>query len=74
MKNKRFELLQMNLISPDTLFEVCIYMYLKHARVSKTMQAKHQSQTMKSTIPQDLIVLKKICAPFLCGPDIETLS
>ena len=34
MKNKRFELLQMNLISPDTLFEICTYMYLKNARVS----------------------------------------
>ena len=34
VKNKHFELLQMNLISPDTLFEICTYMYLKHARVS----------------------------------------
>ena len=34
VENKRFELLKMNLISPDTLFEICTYMYLKHVRVS----------------------------------------
>ena len=34
VKNTRFELLKMNLISPDTLFEISIYMYLKQVRVS----------------------------------------
>ena len=34
VENKRFELLKMNLTSPDTLFEICTYMYLKHVRVS----------------------------------------
>ena len=29
---------------------------------------------MKFTITQDFIVLQKICVPFPCGPDIETLS
>ena len=37
MKNKRFELLQMNLISVDTyaklLIEICTHMYLKHVHV-----------------------------------------
>ena len=34
VENKRFELLKMNLISQDTLFEICTYVYLKHVRVS----------------------------------------
>ena len=32
VENKRFELLKKKLISPDTLFEICTYMYLIHVR------------------------------------------
>ena len=34
VENKRFELLKMNLISPDTLFEICTYIFLKRVRIS----------------------------------------
>ena len=54
----------MNLISPDSLFEICTYMYLKHARESSTIQAKHQSSTMKSTVTQDFIFYKRSVYPF----------
>ena len=64
MENKRFELLKMNLLSPDTLFEICTYMYLKHLRVSLTIQPKHQSSTMKSTITQVLLFYKRYVYPF----------
>ena len=37
VKYKRFQILEMKLISPDILFEICTYMYLEeyraHARV-----------------------------------------
>ena len=64
----------MNLISPDTLFEICTYMFLKHVRVSKTIKPKLQSSTMKSTITQGLLFYKKICVPFPNDPFIEPLA
>ena len=71
VENKRFELLKMNLISPNTLFEICTYMYLKHVRVSYTIQPKHQSSRMKSTITQVLLFYKRY-VPFPCDPFIES--
>ena len=77
MKNKRFELLQMNLISVDTyaklLIKICTYINLKHVHVSLTIQAKNQPSTMISTITQ-VLLFHKICVPFAGGPDIEPLS
>ena len=64
VENKLFELLKMNLLSPDTLFEICTCMYLKHVRVSKTIQPKYQSSTMKSTITHVLLFYKRYMHPF----------
>ena len=62
--NKRFELLKMNLISPDTLFEICTYIYLINVCVTYTIQPKHQSSTMKSTITQVVLFYKRFVYPF----------
>ena len=56
--------MKMNLISRDTLFEICINMYLKHVRVSSNIQPQHRSLTMESTITQVLLFYKRYVYPF----------
>ena len=56
VKNTRFKLLKMNLISPDTLFEISIYMYLKQVRI---LNYTTKISTMKSSITQVLLFYKR---------------